>query len=275
VHSKSRFAAESRQIHGYLDQELAKRLAPEQELGLAIEEISDVTCHANEYRCSRELSEGSGYPIGLCPGQASNATCLLAQDRSDLVDKVLLMVPVLARLAATVGQFALVPLAGFVLAAIAAAAGWPSQVAADYYVVIATVIPVLLLALMLETATILPVGAIADRLRAAIAEAHEELEGMAEEVGWDLGDVQHPMVGIARELDQIEEEQIARITPSVQRLRWTVRGFFAAAVAGEVGSLYAIAADTSTPFIFALSAVEALALVLMVARAFELRFALD
>jgi hypothetical protein len=185
------------------------------------------------------------------------------------------MVPVLARLAATVGQFAMVPLGGFVCAGVASATRWPDDVHGDYYIVIATVIPVLLLALMLETATVLPVSAIADRVRAAVADAHDQVEEMAEVAGWELGDVQHPLAVITRRLESIEEERIGRLEPSVQRLRWTVRGFFFAASAGEAGSLYAIASDSSTPFLFVLSAVQTLALVVMVARAFELRFAID
>jgi hypothetical protein len=188
------------------------------------------------------------------------------------------MVRVLARLAATVGQLAIVPFAGFVCAVAAVAFEWPpraSDVHPAYYVALASIIPVLLLALMLETAAILPVGAVVERVRTVVADAHETVEELAEEMGSELGDAQHHLADATRNLQRIEDEQLARITPSVWRLRWTVRGFFVAAVAGEVASLYAVACQTSTPSVFALSTVEALALVVMVAIAFELRFVLD
>jgi hypothetical protein len=183
---------------------------------------------------------------------------------------------VLARLAATVGQLAIAPLAGFVLATAAAVFGWPTgEVAGEYYVVIASVIPVLLIALMLEVATALPVTAIVDGVRRQVADAVETLEDMAEEMGSALDDAQHPLADVKRDLERIGDKHLARVVPTAERLRWTVRGFFLAAVAGEAVSLYAVAATASTPFTFALSAVEALALIVMLLIVYELRSAVD
>jgi hypothetical protein len=183
---------------------------------------------------------------------------------------------VLARLAATGGQLAIAPLAGFVLATIAAVARWASgEVAREYYVVLASVIPVLLIALAVELAAAFPVSDLADRIRAQVAEAVEVVEGWAEETGSELDDVQHPLADIKRDLERIGREHVTQVATAAGRLRWTVRGFFIAAVTGEAVSLYAVAAEASTPFTFVLSAVEALALVVMLVSAFELRFLVD
>lgn len=180
---------------------------------------------------------------------------------------------VLARLAATGGQLAIAPLLGLVLATIAAVAGWPGgEVASEYYVVVASVIPVLLIALIVEVAAAFRISDLADSIRAQVTEA---LEGWAEEMGSELDDVQHPLADSKRDLERIGRDHVAQVATTAGRLRWTGRGFFVAAVTGEAVSLYAIAAEASTRFTFVLSAVETLALVVMLVITFELRFLVD
>jgi len=187
------------------------------------------------------------------------------------------MARVLARLAATLGQLAMAPLAGVVCAAAAAAFDWPhwaGDVHGDYYVVVASIIPVLLLALMLEVATSLPVDAISARIHTAVDKAIEMVDEIVEVIE-DEAEAERHRLSITRDLQRIRGKHIGRMTPTVGRLRWTVRGFFICAVAGETVSLYAVAAEDSTQFTFVLATVHTFTLVVMLARAFELRFALD
>ncbi len=166
----------------------------------------------------------------------------------------------------------LVPLPGFVLAGFGAGSGWSGEVHRDYYVVVATVIPVLLLALMLEVATVFAVGPILGLKRSA--------EDRAAEIEAYVGaphaaDAQHPLAAERRRLRREGEEIMSVFALYVGRMRWFVRGVFVGAFSGEVVSLYAIAADTSTAFTFVLSAFETVMLMGGLAIVFEQRFALD
>lgn len=159
----------------------------------------------------------------------------------------------------------LAPAIGLVVAAVAVMADFPSWavgVHGDYYFVVASVIPVLVLAFMVELGTVVRVTSLAHVLRGLVY-AVAALEDF--DAGHRLGAVRHG-------LKRIEDEYRDRAVAVLGRLRWGVRGFFLAALAGEVVSLYAIGADTSTPFTLVLSAIEVLGLALIFVMTFELRF---
>jgi hypothetical protein len=182
------------------------------------------------------------------------------------------MPTVLVRVAIAAGLITLPSLSAIGCAAFAAAIApprWAADVNLDFYVVAATVIPVLLLALMVELATVFAVEPVLQRVRKAADDA------IAEGRAGPVDDVQHPSEARTHRLRRIEENTLREFAVMVGRVRWMVRGFFVAASTGEAVSLYAIAAGTSTPFTLVLSGGQTLVLIVFLAVAFEMRFLLD
>lgn len=186
------------------------------------------------------------------------------------------VVRIFARLRSTVdsfGQLTAGPFLGIGLALIVSGRGgtppWIEGVIREYYVVIASVIPVLLLAGMVEAASALRVGTVVD-LDRRLSVVSVELEGLLREF-----DSQHPDALAARELVDKRGQVRAQAGALLRGHLWIVRGMFVTALVGEGACLYAIAASTSTAFTFMLAASNALVLFVLLAAAFEARFRLD
>lgn len=144
-----------------------------------------------------------------------------------------------------------------VAACVQLAVGQEVQLHENFYVVVATVIPVLLLALMVELATAAPIGNFSDRFARiendveTTSELVRDLEPRATTAPVDL-EVLNRLRDIESDLRKglRETQQTQRAVISMGgRLRDAVRCFFAHAAMGVGAALYALAAHTSSTFL--------------------------
>jgi hypothetical protein len=108
-----------------------------------------------------------------------------------------------------------------------------------FYVTVATVVPVLLLAVMVETATAIQLRPLASGL-----------------------------VDITRENDNIAQG----LAELAARMRWIIRWFFSQAFIAETAALYAIGADRSSTFLLSLCILPLLIFGVLLWVTYEMRF---
>jgi hypothetical protein len=129
-----------------------------------------------------------------------------------------------------------------------------TNVDVGFYSVLAQVIPVLLLALMVEMATAFPIRDVSRELQREL----QLLEVLSEQ-----GD--KTMALNAR-------RRLAELDSATELMRWQVWAFFACAAVGEAASLYAVGSNESTTFLLMLCGSETGVLFFMLAAFYGLRF---
>lgn len=144
----------------------------------------------------------------------------------------------------------------------------------SYYATIAQVIPVFLLALMVEVRS--RVGQSFEVARAAIEAGEAELRALlhlAERVGDQAPDVDLESARrMLRDVEQRIAGNRAGFAQAMPKTRRVVRGYVIVAIPGELASLAALAAGAGSTFALSLAALSLVAMVLLWLRSLTAQF---
>jgi hypothetical protein len=139
-----------------------------------------------------------------------------------------------------------------------------ANVPQDFFVVIASIVPVFLLALMVELA-----GMSSKDLADRLSEVEAEQRSIAEALKTDL----LPPSTIAEEQDERLLRSRTKMRETSADLTRVTRSFFFQAGVAEAACLYAIGSGTSSAFLVALACAELVAIGVNLLTAFEVRIA--